>query len=126
MWAHAPLSCTALGKALLSTLADAEIKALYAEHPLAAVTQHSITGMGELLAQMAEIRKLGYAVEREENNGDVCCVAVPLRNREGRAVYALSVSAPLFRTDESRLKHFAALLLEAQPGIERFLKDTHE
>ena len=80
--------------------------------------------MAELLFQMQTIREKGYAVEREENNANVCCVAVPLRNQSGRAVYALSISAPLFRMGEEELAHCAQLLLEAQPRIERFLKDA--
>ena len=80
--------------------------------------------VAELLFQMQDIRRKGYAVEREENNENVCCVAVPLRNRSCRAVYALSISAPLFRMGEEALQRCAQLLLEAQPRIERFLQDA--
>ena len=122
--AHAPLHCTSLGKAILSTYSDEEIRQLFDMETLPAITQHTITTVAELLFQMQTIRRLGYAVEREENNANVCCVAVPLRNAEGRAVYALSISAPLFRMGEKELSHCAQLLLKAQPRIERFLKDA--
>jgi len=122
--AHAPLHCTSLGKAILSTYSDDEIRQLYGVETLPAITEHTITTMAELLFQMQAIREKGYAVEREENNENVCCVAIPLRNRSGRAVYALSVSAPLFRMGEREQEHCAQLLLEAQPRIERFLKDA--
>lgn len=122
--ARAPLYCTALGKAILSTMDDAEVRALYANAPLTAVTPHSITSLDRLLEQLAEVREKGYAVEREENNENVCCVAVPLRNREGCAVYALSVSAPSFRMGDEELAHCASLLLGIQPRIEPFLKNA--
>ena len=122
--AHAPLHCTSLGKAILSTYSDEEIRALYQTETLPAITQHTITSVAELLFQMQDIRRMGYAVEREENNENVCCVAVPLRNGNGRAVYALSISAPLFRMGEKELAHCAQLLVEAQQRIERFLKDA--
>ena len=67
---------------------------------------------------------MGYAVEREESNENVCCVAIPLRNREGRAVYALSVSAPSFRMGEEAIAHCADLLLGIQPRIEQVLKNA--
>jgi len=122
--AHAPLHCTSLGKAILSTYPDEKIRDLYRDVHLKALTQHSITDMEELMEQLVQVRRLGYAVEREENNENVCCVAIPLRNRSGRAVYALSISAPLFRMGEEALQHCAELLLEAQPRIERFLRDA--
>lgn len=122
--AHAPLHCTSLGKAILSTYSDEEIRSLYDTETLPAITQHTITTVAELLFQMQGIRQKGYAVEREENNENVCCVAVPLRGGNGRAVYALSISAPLFRMGERELTHCAQLLLEAQHRIERFLKDA--
>lgn len=122
--AHAPLHCTALGKAILSTYADEEITSLYQDKPLKAFTAHSITSMDQLFSQLKNVRQDGYAVECEENNENVCCVAVPLRNRTGRAVYALSISAPLFRMGEEARRHCAELLMEAQPRIERFLKNT--
>jgi len=122
--AHAPLHCTSLGKAILSTYSDEEIRDLYRTENLPAITEHTITTMAELLFQLQSIREIGYAVEREENNANVCCVAVPLRNRSGRAIYALSISAPLFRMGEKEIAHCAQLLLEAQPRIERFLKDA--
>lgn len=122
--AHAPLHCTALGKAILSTYTDEEIRALYADEMLPAITQHTITTMAELLFQLQSVREKGYAVEKEENNENVCCVAVPLRNASGRAIYALSISAPLFRMGEREIVNCARLLLEAQPRIERFLKNA--
>lgn len=122
--AHAPLHCTSLGKAILSTYTDDAIRELYRDRPLKALTPHSITEMEVLLRQLSQIRRIGYAVEREENNENVCCVAVPLRNRNGKAVYALSISAPLFRMNEEAIERCAQLLVEAQPRIERFLKDA--
>ncbi len=121
---RAPLHCTALGKAILSTFPDEEIRGMYAGVPLASATPRSITDLSGLIRQMAEIRARGYAVEREENNENVCCVGVPLRGRDGRALYALSVSAPIFRMGEKEIVRYAELLLQAQPRIERFLRET--
>ena len=121
---RAPLHCTALGKALLSTLSDDEVCRMYGDAPLEAVTPHSITDMPALLGQLERIRLRGYAVEREENNENVCCVGVPLRGKDGRALYALSVSAPIFRMGEKEIVNYAELLLEAQPRVERFLKNV--
>ena len=121
---RAPMYCTALGKAILSTMDDDEVRRLYADTPMTALTPHSITSLDRLLEQLAEVRSRGYAVEREESNENVCCVAIPLRNREGRAAYALSVSAPSFRMGEEAIAHCADLLLGIQPRIEQVLKNA--
>ncbi len=121
---RAPLSCTALGKALLSTMPEQKVRALYATEPPEAVTPRSITDVDTLLAQLKQVRERGYALESEENNANVCCVAVPLRDRTGKAVYALSISAPLFRMGEGEIARCAELLQSVQPRIERFLKSV--
>ena len=119
---RAPLYCTALGKAVLSTMRDEQVTKMYRHTILQAMTPRTITSVPLLIEQLALIRQKGYAVEREEYNEGVCCAAVALRDGEGRAVYALSVSAPVFRVGEAEFEHYAELLLIAQQRIERFLK----
>ncbi len=120
---RAPLYCTALGKAVLASMRDEQVARLYRSVPLEAFTPHTITTMPGLLKQLESIRRQGYAVEREEYNESVCCVSVALRNGEARALYALSVSAPVFRMGESEIGQYSDLLLKAQQHIERFLRD---
>ena len=117
-----PLYCTALGKALLSGMTDEQIRRLYGQEKLKAYTSHTITDLETLLAQIGAIRRDGYAVEREENEPNVCCVAVPLRNAAGEAVYAMSVSAPAFRMQEEELHRCVKLLGEIREKIEPSLK----
>lgn len=122
--ARSPLHCTALGKAILSTMDDGEVRALYSDGLMPALTPHTITNVERLLEQLSQVRSSGYAVEQEESNENVCCVAIPLRDRGGRAVYALSVSAPSFRMGEKEIAHCAGLLLGIQPRIEQFLQNA--
>lgn len=117
-----PLYCTALGKALLSGMTDDQIRRLYGQEKLKAYTPHTITDVETLLSQMETIRREGYAVEREENEPNVCCVAVPLHNAAGEAVYAMSVSAPAFRMQEEELRRCVELLGEIRDRIEPYLK----
>lgn len=117
-----PLYCTALGKALLSGMTDDQIRRLYGQEKLKAYTPHTITDVETLLSQMETIRQDGYAVEREENEPNVCCVAVPLHNAAGEAVYAMSVSAPAFRMQEEELRRCVELLGEIRDRIEPYLK----
>ncbi|MCF2531142.1 IclR family transcriptional regulator [Yinghuangia soli] len=98
-----PAHCTAVGKMLLASLPEDELRALLpTDVPLAALTQQSITDPAALHTALAEIRARGTASENRESNPDVSCVAAPVRDETGRVVAALSISAPTIRWDDNR------------------------
>jgi DNA-binding IclR family transcriptional regulator len=86
-----PATCTALGKALLAHNSAAFADAVRAG--LVRRTRHSITDSRVLRTQLAQIRRDGFAVEREEVRLGLVCVASPvIINR--RAAAALSLTGP--------------------------------
>jgi IclR family KDG regulon transcriptional repressor len=101
-----PAHCTSVGKMLLASLPDGELTAVLGEDaadgPLRAMTPGSITSREELAKELAEIRERGVAVERQESNPDVNCVAAPVRDARGSVVAALSISVPTVRWSEQR------------------------
>lgn len=117
-----PLYCTAMGKAILAALDDDQVSALCGEGPLQPYTANTVADTGTLFEQLNRVRALGYAVEREENNENVCCVGVAIRNRDMRPQYAMSISMPSFRFDGETERGCSGLLLRAQRKIERVLR----
>ncbi|MBB4935253.1 DNA-binding IclR family transcriptional regulator [Lipingzhangella halophila] len=107
-----PAHCTALGKTLLSALPEAELRHRFGGGPLPAMTANSITGVPQLLDELAGIRASGVAVEICESNPDVCCVAAPVRDRTGATVAAISVSVPLHRWSEQLRSDLQALVAD--------------
>jgi IclR family transcriptional regulator, KDG regulon repressor len=98
-----PAHCTSVGKMLLASLPDAELASrVPADAKLAAMTPNSITDPAALREALVEIRERGVAVEHRESNPDVSCVAAPVRDRTGRVVAALSISAPMIRWSDER------------------------
>jgi IclR family transcriptional regulator, KDG regulon repressor len=87
-----PLHCSSLGKALLATLDDDGVRAALAGEALDSVTEFSIADQQELLADLAETRRRGYSIDRQEAVLGVWCVGAPIRDHSGRAVAAISVS----------------------------------
>ena len=75
---RSPAHCTGLGKALLAQLSDAEIRERYTNTPLRRYTPNTITHLGTLLKDLAEIRAQGYAIDDEEHEAGVACVAAPI------------------------------------------------
>jgi IclR family transcriptional regulator, acetate operon repressor len=97
-----PAHATGVGKLLLAyELADEEaVREFVAAHPLERRTEATIAGAGELHAELERIRAQGYAVDHEENERGVGCVAVPVYIGPGPSpTGAVSVTALLHRTD---------------------------
>ena len=95
--ARRPLNCTAVGKALLASLSDAEVQRLAEQGCLVKATHRSITDPQALRLEMAGIKERGYSVDREEFIEGAMCVGAPVRNHEGEVVAALAVSGPTAR-----------------------------
>jgi hypothetical protein len=101
----------ALGKVVLA-LAGPEVLERYLRHPgLRRFTAHTIADAVALRAELAEARRRGYAVEREEFDEDFCCIAAPVRDPRGRflAVVGISMSRRAFDDEREAL---AATVLE--------------
>lgn len=88
-----PASCTATGKALLSTLSDAEIRQLYrGGSQLTRLTKRSHRSVSALLDDLHGIRERGYAMDNEEVRDGMCCIGVPIGNPGEPAIAAVAVS----------------------------------
>ena len=96
---RAPAYCTGLGKAMLAYKPESEIRQLYAESRLRRFTPNTITDLGELLCELACIRERGYAIDNEEHEPGVKCVAVPIWDYRQNVAGAISVSGPAGRID---------------------------
>jgi DNA-binding IclR family transcriptional regulator len=90
---HFDLHCTALGKALISNLADAELEKLLKIRGLAKHNQNTMCSMALLKSQLADIRRCGFATDDEEHELGVRCVASPLFNSLGGIIAAIGVFA---------------------------------
>lgn len=105
-----PVHSTGVGKALLAQIPDATVRRILAGTGTARMTEHTITGIGPLLVDLALIRARGYAVDDQEHEAGVFCVAVPVPGAPSPT--ALSVSGPTTRFGRERAGD-AAVLLQA-------------
>lgn len=88
--AHRPVTCTALGKAMLAFAEPGVVRSVLAK-PLPMASRTSIVMPGLLARQLTTIRGTGLAYDVEESQPGVFCVAAPVF-RAGRAVAAVSVT----------------------------------
>ena len=92
-----PAHSSAVGKVLLSHLPEEELNGLIKEKGLPKRTENTITDPIQLKEHLKAVRTQGYAVDGEENEKGIRCVAAPLYNEIGKVVAAISISAPAFR-----------------------------
>ena len=92
-----PLHCTASGKLLLASLAAARRKRLIAALPLERYTDRTLVDARRLEAELARIRRDGFATDNEEYLAGLVCVAVPVTLRRGRTAACVAVHAPVAR-----------------------------
>jgi DNA-binding IclR family transcriptional regulator len=92
-----PAHCTALGKTLLAHLPEADAAAWAETAVLEAMTPFTHTAAAPLLAELRLIRERGYAVDEQEHEIGVRCIAAPIRNHRGEVVAAISVAGPEYR-----------------------------
>ena len=96
---RAPAYCTGVGKALLAFLSDEELQKRFLSIKLTRYTDSTITDVKSLRAELAEVRRKGFAIDQEEHEVGVKCVAVPIFDHKGIAA-AMSVSGPIERMDQ--------------------------
>jgi IclR family KDG regulon transcriptional repressor len=88
---------TALGKALLAFLPEAEIHAILNHQPLTKKTPQTITRKSHFMENLATVREQGVALDLEENLSGVTCIAAPIFNDAQRAIAGFSISGPSAR-----------------------------
>ena len=103
--------CTAVGKAVLSVAPEADVRALLARTGLPRHTANTITDVDVFLAQLADVRARGYALDEGEQEVGVRCLAV--RVPGGTAQLGLSVSGPAPRMGDELLAEAVPILQAA-------------
>ncbi|KAA8997032.1 IclR family transcriptional regulator [Affinibrenneria salicis] len=108
-----PVHATAIGKVLLAFLTKEQMAGILRDYNYSVQTPHTLTSESQLLDALVGVRDKGYAIDREENEQGVQCVAVPIRNHNGEVIAALSISTLTSRVDERQLRDYIALLTQA-------------
>jgi DNA-binding IclR family transcriptional regulator len=96
---RAPLHVTAVGKLFLAEGGEKACRDYARRTGLPKFTPNTITSQAKLWQQAEAAQRQGYALDNEEAELGVGCIAVPVRNSQGTLVAALSVSAPRERRE---------------------------
>ena len=110
---RSPLYCTGVGKAILATLPPEEVEDVWNHSSLKKLTSRTVVDLTEMQDQLAE----GSAIDDEENEMGVRCVAVAIPGPDGRAESAFSISGLAPYMTPERIRRVAALALDTRTDI---------
>ncbi|MFD6136613.1 IclR family transcriptional regulator [Isoptericola sp. NPDC056618] len=105
--ASIPLHTSAIGKSILARLDDDAVERFVNRAGLPRRTARSLATLEDLRAELADIRRDGYAFDREENVPGVVCIGTAVRDHSGHSNYGLSISSLALEHTESQLAAMA-------------------
>jgi len=113
--------CSGLGKAVMALLPEAEVREILARRGTAAFTERTLSSADDVAADLQLVRERGYAVDDEEAEAGLRCIATAIRDRHGAPLYALSVSGPAARIEPDSFPEIGAEIASAAAAISRAL-----
>ncbi|MGD0740004.1 MAG: IclR family transcriptional regulator [Terracidiphilus sp.] len=112
-----PVHCTSVGKAILAFLPPERATEILKRVRFERMTTRTIATPEALRAELEKTRRRGYAVDDEELEEGLRCIAVPVLDAQRLPVAAVSVSGPSFRVTAQKLPAIANHLLQCVRGI---------
>jgi DNA-binding IclR family transcriptional regulator len=103
---------TGSGKAIMAFGPAEATAALYGDRELERLTKRTLSTLDALQDDFKRIRRRGYALDNEEHEEGVGCVAAPVFDHTGRPSAAISVSGPTARILHEHSSELGALLIE--------------
>jgi IclR family transcriptional regulator, KDG regulon repressor len=112
-----PLYCTSLGKALLMGLTDEEIRILLANEKFEKRGPNTHMNIESLLQDIRECRRRGWALDNQEAEPAINCVAAPIYDYRGQVIASISTFWVLAQYPEMVPEEIAVLVMKAASNI---------
>ena len=117
---RAPIHSTGVGKALAAFIPEEELNKLLIGYVFEKRTENTILTQFDYLQELEKIREKGYAIDAEENEPGITCLAVPIRDMTRQVIAAFSISMPTPQMNEQS-ETIVSLMSEAGNKISKEL-----
>jgi DNA-binding IclR family transcriptional regulator len=97
------IHCSAVGKALVAFMEEADLEDVLAASGFPRLTAHTITSLEEFRQDLARTRTRGYAIDDQETVEGVRCVAAPVMDSDGNVLASVGVTGPAIRITQERV-----------------------
>jgi IclR family transcriptional regulator, acetate operon repressor len=112
-----PLHRSAIGKAILSHMPEAQVRQIAERTGLPAATPNTITDVEALIEHLAEARRRGWATDEEENEEHTRCIGAAVLDADGRPLGAVSLSALVFDMPQDLAQRMAGMVMATAKEI---------
>lgn len=114
-----PMHSSGIGKALLAQMDEDQLDRTLADQELESFTANTITDTVALKADLKLSRAQGFALDNEEKNVGMRCIAAPVFDLNSEAIAGLSVSGPTSRVGPDQITAFSRPVIEAAEQLTR-------
>lgn len=116
-----PAHCSGLGKAMLSALSEKDVETIIRQQGLKGYTRNTITRRPALKSELQAVRHRGYALDEEEFEEGLKCIAAPVFDHSGNAIAAISIAGAAFRLNAGRIPSLSRAVMYAAACLSRSL-----
>ncbi len=120
MGEKAPMYCTSIGKAMLSTMDEDEIRTRI-DIPKEKFTPYTLTEDEDIIKDVMLSKERGYSMDNIEHEPNVRCVGIPIFGRDQNLIGALSISGAAQNLDDEKVQKYVKALMDAAYEIKRRL-----
>lgn len=115
--ARVPLYATGVGKLFLSQMQDSELDAYLQRSQPTPYTPHTMVKKAKIVNDLQKIRTLGYAVDNQEMEEGVRCVAALIFDHQGKPAASVSITGAAMRITPDRIEQFGTLVKACAAAI---------
>jgi IclR family transcriptional regulator, KDG regulon repressor len=122
---RAPMHCTSVGKAILAHLPTNDVIEILDRKGMPMHTDQTITDKDRFLKELIGVKQKGYALDLEENEYGITCIAAPIFDHLEKVVAALSISGPTMRMSGERMEELKIRIPQIAKQISARLGHVH-
>lgn len=115
------LHSTGIGKAIFAFLSEEERAAIVKDKGLPRLTEQTITDPDVLQQELDKIQSEGYAIDNEENESGIRCVAAPILDSSQHVIASVSISGPTIRITHEKVPELANMVVKTCRQISQAL-----
>lgn len=112
-----PCHCTALGKVLLAGLPESKVRSILEDKGMKSFTPNTLVSVRSFLAHLERVRRDDFALDLEEHEQLIYCVAVPIRDHSRKTIAALSITLIFKEFSEEMMDRYITAAREAGARI---------
>ena len=111
------LHASGIGKALLAEMDERRLDRFLTDAPLEKFTEFTLTDRDAVIENLTASRQRGYAIDGEERNLGMRCIAAPVFDIHGEAVAGVSVSGPTSRIGADQIPALSKAVVAAAKDL---------